>query len=79
MKIDGVSGGVSGIPTSFYEQLDDNIKDTILPKLPYSHDSVWILFKGKTIHLSFLSFETEKELFLHFIPLLAPRHFQIRL
>lgn len=54
MKIDGVSGGVSGIPSTFQE---DSIKS-----LPFSHDSVWIFFKGKTIHLSFLSFGSENEL-----------------
>lgn len=46
MHIDGISAGVSGIPESF---------DTRnLPKgLPYSYDSVWIFFHGKSIYLSF--------------------------
>lgn len=42
MKIEGVSGGVSGGRDEF--------------------NSVWILFKGINIHLSFLSFESESEL-----------------
>lgn len=60
MKIDGVSGGVSGIPTSFFQEVD--YENKILADLPASYDSVWIFFKGKTIHLSFLSFGSEREL-----------------
>ncbi len=55
MHIDGISAGVSGIPESF---------DTRnLPEgLPCSYDSIWIFFRGKSIHLSFLSFGSYKEL-----------------
>ncbi|WP_207655786.1 ATPase, T2SS/T4P/T4SS family [Vallitalea okinawensis] len=60
MKIDGVSGGVSGIPTSFFQEVD--YENKTLAGLPTSYDSVWIFFKGKTIHLSFLSFGSEREL-----------------
>jgi pilus assembly protein CpaF len=60
MNIDGVSGGVSGIPSSFFQ--DFNYEGGSLNSLPMSHDSVWIFFKGKTIHLEFLSFGSEKEL-----------------
>ncbi|WP_010250310.1 P-loop NTPase family protein [Acetivibrio cellulolyticus] len=60
MKIDGVSGGVSGIPSSFFQQFDYN--GGVLSSLPMSYDSVWIFFKGKTIHLEFLSFGSEQEL-----------------
>ncbi|HEX2945641.1 MAG TPA: ATPase, T2SS/T4P/T4SS family [Clostridia bacterium] len=60
MKIDGVSGGVSGIPSSFFQEITYN-KD-VLTQLPSAYDSVWIFFKGKTIHLPFLSFGTEREL-----------------
>ena len=42
MKIEGVSGGVSGGRDEY--------------------NSVWILFKGINIHLSFLSFDSEEEL-----------------
>lgn len=62
MKIDGISGGVSGIPPTFHEKADFNMEMKSVKALPFSHDSVWIFFKGKTIHLSFLSFETQKEL-----------------
>lgn len=60
MKIDGVSGGVSGIPSSFFQEV--RYSNDLLTKLPSSYDSVWIFFKGKTIHLSFLSFGSEQEL-----------------
>lgn len=60
MKIDGVSGGVSGIPNSFFQQFD--YSGGILSSLPMSYDSVWIFFKGKTIHMEFLSFGSEQEL-----------------
>ena len=56
MHIDGVSGGVSGIPA---ESINN---DKEMVKLPKSYDSIWIFFKGKSIHLSFLSFGGEKEL-----------------
>lgn len=63
MNIDGVSGGVSGVTDdifygpSFYEPSRESVG-----KLPRSYESVWIFFKGKTIKLDFLSFESEKEL-----------------
>ncbi|RCX13007.1 pilus assembly protein CpaF [Anaerobacterium chartisolvens] len=60
MKIDGVSGGVSGIPPSFFQESE--LSSEVFSSLPASYDSVWIFFKGKTIHLSFLSFGTEYEL-----------------
>jgi pilus assembly protein CpaF len=62
MKIDGVSGGVSGIPTTFNEEIDLKTKIGVMRTLPFSYDSVWIFFKGKTIHLSFLTFGSEREL-----------------
>lgn len=62
MRIDGVSGGVSGIPPTFHEEWDITTSLSIISKLPSNYDSVWIFFKGKTIHLSFLSFGTEAEL-----------------
>lgn len=60
MKIDGVSGGVSGIPGSFFQEI--SYSKELLTELPCSYDSVWIFFRGKTIHLPFLSFGSEREL-----------------
>jgi len=66
MQIDGVSGGVSGLSASepgadtgfgasYYT--DQMKRDT-----KYSYDSVWVFYKGKSIHLDFLSFGSELEL-----------------
>lgn len=62
MRIDGVSGGVSGLPPLMWEgswELEDEVQWQALPR---SHDSVWLFYKGKSIHLSFLSFGSEQEL-----------------
>lgn len=42
MNIDGVSGGVSGMPGDYH--------------------SVWIFFQGRSVHLEFLDFKSEREL-----------------
>lgn len=57
MRIDGVSAGVSGIPEGFEVDSITHITGT-----PASYDSVWIFYRGKSIHLSFLSFGSNKEL-----------------
>lgn len=61
MAIDGVSGGVSGISNIFYHFSEDKFtEDFITP--PNAYDSIWIFYQGKTIHMSFLSFGSQKEL-----------------
>ena len=65
MNIDGVSGGVSGIPPSFLDQvtgMEDYLEQMNDRKMPMSYDSVWIFYKGKATYLSFLSFGSEAEL-----------------
>ena len=66
MNIDGVSGGVSGLPESFLSQVaqtDSDYLDQILDnKVPRACDSIWIFFQGKSIRLAFLTFGTESEL-----------------
>ncbi|MGF9975486.1 ATPase, T2SS/T4P/T4SS family [Viridibacillus arvi] len=62
MNIDGVSGGVSGLPKRMESfQSDQQLIDT-LQKAKSSLNSVWVMYKGKSIHFSFLSFEHEAEL-----------------
>ncbi|MGN7357106.1 pilus assembly protein CpaF [Paenibacillus sp. SAF-054] len=69
-RIDGVSGGVNGIwndggnPQPF-----ENMRHPFLfLEDPYDHiptlstESVWVFYKGKSVHLSFLSFGSELEL-----------------
>ena len=66
MNIDGVSGGVSGLPESFLSQVaqtDGDYLDQVAEhKVPRACDSIWIFFQGKSIRLAFLTFGTEAEL-----------------
>ena len=67
MNIDGVSGGVSGLPESFLSQVaqstdGDYLEQISEHKVPRACDSIWIMFQGKSIRLAFLSFGTEAEL-----------------
>ena len=66
MNIDGVSGGVSGLPESFISQVaqtdGDYLGQIVEHKVPRACDSIWIMFRGKSIRLAFLSFGTEAEL-----------------
>lgn len=61
MQVDGVSGGVSGIPPDFANLSGGEI-ELIDERPPFNYDSIWLFFKGKTIHLDFLSFGSEREL-----------------
>ena len=66
MNIDGVSGGVSGLPESFLSQVaqsdNDYLRQAMEAKVPRACDSIWIFFHGVSIRLAFLSFGTESEL-----------------
>lgn len=58
-RLDGVSGGVSGIPEQFFryeEELHGGFDGM------HSFDSVFVMFRGNTVRLSFLSFGSEREL-----------------
>ncbi|MBR3772747.1 MAG: Flp pilus assembly complex ATPase component TadA [Clostridium sp.] len=54
MRLDGISGGVSGheLSVSEFQVLDGQ---------EYSYQSIWIYYSGKSIHMSFLKFPSEKE------------------
>ena len=67
MNIDGVSGGVSGLPESFISQVaqtdgSDYLTQIQEHKVQRACDSIWIMFHGKSIRLAFLSFGSEAEL-----------------
>ena len=66
MNIDGVSGGVSGLPESFLSQVAQTDSEYLGQiserKVPRACDSIWIFFQGKSIRLAFLSFGKESEL-----------------
>jgi len=61
-NIDGISGGVSGRIMTDVEEISvsEFIEQYKSNKMNY--DSVWFMFEGKNIHLSFLSFKSEAEL-----------------
>ena len=60
MQIDGVSGGVSGYTATIYQNLAELEEE--IPTGQHTYDSVWVFFRGKTIHLTFLGFGSQKEL-----------------
>ena len=66
MNIDGISGGVSGLPESFLSQVAQGDADIINEinehRVPRACDAIWIMFHGVSIRLAFLSFGTEAEL-----------------
>ncbi len=63
--IDGVSGGVSGLPSEMQE-IDHEVELMRTMRHanagPKSCDSVWIFYRGKSIRLAFLGFGSELEL-----------------
>lgn len=72
-RIDGISGGVSGVTQHHvrrtaawgFEGSGDGIgigTEQEAEYTPRTYDSVWIFYKGKSIHLSFLSFGSDSEL-----------------
>ncbi|MEO2258413.1 ATPase, T2SS/T4P/T4SS family [Paenibacillus amylolyticus] len=72
-RIDGVSGGVSGMldavhsmglrkPALWNDLLDQGLEDDAHEEPLSGMESVWIFYKGKSIHLSFLSFGSIREL-----------------
>lgn len=54
MKLDGISGGVSGSELSASEF-------QVMAGQENSYESIWIYYSGRSIHLSFLKFQSERE------------------
>lgn len=61
MKLDGISGGISGMSTEQYNYLEEILKTKDITKAR-TYDSIWVFVHGKPIHLSFLSFKSLSEL-----------------
>lgn len=66
MNIDGISGGISGLPENFLSQVaqtDASVMQSVMEhKVPRACDAVWIMYSGKSIRLAFTTFGTEAEL-----------------
>jgi pilus assembly protein CpaF len=60
-SLDSISGGVSGITKDNYCYLDEDIYNGDFKKKG-THESIWIIYGGKAIHLKFLSFKTKSEM-----------------
>ena len=62
MNIDGVSGGVSGVTQDFMPDPKLLYQSNEAYRVRRNYESVWIFYRGKSIKLDFLGFESEKEL-----------------
>lgn len=60
-KIDGISGGVSGASSEQYNFMEEAM-ETGDTRKSLTYNSIWIFYRGKAIHLSFLSFKDDKDL-----------------
>lgn len=58
-KLEGISGGVAGVPEQFFRYESKQGKEY---EKSYAHDSIFVMLNGNTIRLSFLSFGSEQEL-----------------
>lgn len=63
MIIDGVNGGTSGIPSTFYMPDADARYGAAKGELPNaSYNAIWVMYHGKMLHCSFMGFGTQREL-----------------
>ncbi len=58
-RLEGISGGVSGVPEQFFRYEDELCGDFAGN---HAYDSIFVMFRGNTVRLSFLSFACEGEL-----------------
>lgn len=59
--IDGISGGCSGASTEQYNYMEETY-ETGGTKKAKTYHSLWVFFRGKAMHLSFLSFNSQNDL-----------------
>ncbi len=57
ISLDSISGGVSGVTTNSLIYTDNEVQ-LGNNKKHRTHDSIWVVYKGKSIHLKFLSFNS---------------------
>lgn len=63
MVIDGINCGTSGIPSTFYMYGADARYGAEVDELPLTAcNSIWVMYRGKLLHFSFMGFGTEREL-----------------
>lgn len=55
-NVDEIDFGVSGIPANSF------VNNTVAKNMPYSYESIWIVFNGLNIQIEPLTFETQQEL-----------------
>lgn len=58
-RLDGISGGVAGIPEQFF-RYENELTGEYTGK--HAYDSVFVMLRGNTVRLSFLTFGSESEL-----------------
>lgn len=58
-RLEGVSGGVSGLPEQFFRYEAENGGEYVGN---HAYDSIFVMLNGNTVRLSFLSFGSEQEL-----------------
>ncbi len=62
MNIDGVSAGVSGVTGDYFEFSSYREQVNGANRYQKNYESIWIFYKGKSIKLDFLGFDSESEL-----------------
>ncbi|NJD01831.1 MAG: pilus assembly protein CpaF [Ruminiclostridium sp.] len=66
IQVDGISGGVNGLPETFIHDHSKDYESYLHhlegKKISRSYESVWLFYRGKSIHLRFLSFGSYDEL-----------------
>ena len=58
-RVDGISGGVAGVPEQFFRYEKELLGDYAGQ---HAYDSIFVMLRGNTVRLSFLSFGSEREL-----------------
>ncbi len=60
-KLDGISAGLSGLTAEYYNYMEEYVLEN-RESIGYYYNSIWIMFQGKTIRLTFLGFGSKAEM-----------------